>query len=129
VLFAVTSGVVSPAPVRAASGETYTAAERRHWSFRPRSPVALPSFDSAEDRAWAAQPIDRFVLGRLKQEGLRPAPPANRHTLIRRVYFDLSGLPLAPDVVEQFVNDKSASAWSKVVDRLLDSPEYAERAA
>jgi hypothetical protein len=65
----------------------------------------------------------------MKQEGLRPAPQASRRTLIRRVYLDLTGLPPAPDVVEQFVTDKSPSAWPKVVDRLLESPEYAERSA
>src|SRR5258708_6684010 len=111
----------------AGSGESYTAAERRLWSFEPRSNPAVPSFSSAQDRAWAKGPIDSFILERLKKAGLTPAPPAGPRTLARRVYLDLTGLPPTPEQVEQFVHDATPDAWSRLVDRLLDSPEYGER--
>ena len=111
----------------AASGDTYTAAERRHWSFQPRSTPAIPQFTSAADRVWGAQPIDRFILDRLQKAGLKPAPPASRRTLIRRVYYDLTGLPPSPEAVDAFVRDPSPNAWTALVDRLLASREYAER--
>ncbi len=109
--------------------ETYTAAERRHWAFQPRSKPVVPTFQSESARAWVANPIDAFVLSRLQKEGLKPAPKASRRTLIRRVYFDLTGLPPTPAEVEQFVADPDPHAWEKLVDRLLASPEYGERAA
>ena len=111
----------------AAADETYTAAERRHWAFQPRAHPAIPSFSPPADRQWVRNPIDAFVLARLHKEGLKPAPPASRRTLIRRVYFDLTGLPPSPEEVERFVSDRSAEAWPRLIDRLLDSPEYGER--
>ncbi len=110
-----------------ASLETYTAAERRHWAFQPRSQPAVPTFSSHADQLWVRNPIDAFILAQLRHTGLKPAPPANRRTLIRRVYFDLTGLPPSPEDVERFVRDRSADAWPHVVERLLNSPEYAER--
>jgi hypothetical protein len=92
------------------AGDTYTAAERRHWAFQPRAQVATPG---------PGNPIDGF----LQPKG----PPADRRTLIRRVYFDLTGLPPAPEDVERFVNDRTPGAWPRLVDRLLDSPEYGEQ--
>ena len=126
VMLTVTLGVCAWA---AGAGDSYTPAERRHWSFQPRANPAPPQFQSAADRAWATQPIDRFVLDRLNKAGLKPAPPASRRTLIRRVYYDLTGLPPSPEEVEAFVKDASPNAWPKLVDKLLDSPEYAERSA
>jgi hypothetical protein len=105
----------------------YTPAERRHWAFQPRADPAVPSFQRAEDRAWAGNPIDAFILARLEKEGLRPAAPADRATLIRRVYFDLIGLPPSPAEVDSFVNDRAPDAWPKLVDRLLADPRYGER--
>jgi hypothetical protein len=107
----------------AAGGETYTAAERRHWAFQQRSHPAVPEFPSDP---WARNPIDAFVLARLQKEGLKPSPPADRRTLIRRVYFDLTGLPPSPQDVDAFVNDRASDAWSRLVDRLLASDAYAE---
>ncbi|HYI95149.1 MAG TPA: DUF1549 and DUF1553 domain-containing protein [Bryobacteraceae bacterium] len=98
------------------TGEKYSAAERRHWSFRPRAPVAQGN-------------IDGFILQKLKEQGLSPAPPASRTTLIRRVYLDVTGLPPSPGDVKRFVADKSGNAYESLVDRLLASPEYAERQA
>ncbi len=106
---------------------TYKPAERRHWAFVKRSQPEVPKFASAADRTWARNPVDAFILARLKKEDLRPSPPADRATLIRRVYFDLTGLPPTPRDVAQFVADKSPDSYTKLVDRLLDSPHYGER--
>lgn len=105
----------------------YTPAERKHWSFQPRANPVPPSFTTPADKAWAASPIDAFVLAKLQKEGLRPAPMADRAPLIRRVTFDLHGLPPTPAEIDAFVADKSPKAWEKVIDRLLDSPRYGEQ--
>jgi len=112
----------APAPL-----STYTAAERRHWAFLPRAHPQPPEFAAAADRAWARAPLDAFVLARLKKEGLAPSPRAARRTLIRRLYFDLTGLPPAPAEVEDFLRDRSPAAWQEVIERLLASPRYGER--
>ncbi|MEO8659917.1 MAG: DUF1549 domain-containing protein, partial [Bryobacteraceae bacterium] len=106
---------------------TYTPLERRHWAFQARKTVVAPSFDGVSDSAWIANPIDAFVLARLKKDGLKPSPPADRVTLIRRVSYDLTGLPPSPAEVTAFVRDKSADAYKNLVDRLLRSPHYGER--
>ncbi len=106
---------------------TYGAAERRHWAFQKRSNPKVPKFTAAADQAWVKNPVDAFVLARLKKEGLRPSPPADRTTLIRRLYFDVMGLPPAPADVAAFVADRSPDAYSKLVERLLASPHYGER--
>ena len=105
----------------------YTAAEKRHWSFQPIAVTPPPAFTAAADKAWAANPIDAFILERLAKDGLRPAPRADRITLLRRATFDLTGLPPMPAEVDAFVADKSPQAWAKVVDRLLGSSAYGER--
>lgn len=97
---------------------------RQHWSLqRPRAgePPAVKQAD------WPRGTIDRFVLARLEQSGLAPVADANRRTLIRRVYFDLIGLPPTPAEVEQFLADQSPSALENVIDRLLGSPQFGER--
>ena len=98
----------------------------KHWSFIPPRRAPLPDISN---RAWPRNDIDFFVLKRLEQEGLAPAPEADRATLIRRVSLDLTGLPPTPAEVDAFVNDKSRDAYEKVVDRLLASPRYGERMA
>jgi hypothetical protein len=104
-----------------------------HWAYialkRPTPPT--PPADRAEAKvwAWARTPIDRFLLARLTQEGLRPSPAADRPALIRRVNLDLTGLPPTPQEVDAFVQDRSPNAYEKVVDRLLASPHYGERMA
>jgi Protein of unknown function (DUF1553)/Protein of unknown function (DUF1549) len=113
--------------IAAGTGETYSAAERRHWAFQPRIRPEIPSFSLTSDRRWVHNPVDAFILARLQKEGLKPAPPASRRTLIRRAYFDLTGLPPTPEQIERFVNDRAPDAWQRLVDRLLDSPAYAER--
>src|SRR5207302_6331464 len=88
-------------------------------------PIAMGGLPSARIR----NPIDAFILDRLRREGLQPAPEADRITLIRRLYFDLTGLPPSPEEVRAFVNDKAPDAYEKVVDRLLASSHYGERMA
>jgi cytochrome c553 len=100
-----------------------TAAVRKgFWSFPPLQKPPLP-----RETAWAKTPIDRFILAKLEQQGLQPAPPADKRTLIRRATFDLIGLPPKPEEVDAFLADDSPGAFAKVVDRLLASPHYGER--
>ncbi len=101
-------------------------AGRNFWAFQPvdASAIQLPS---VTNRDWARNNLDRFVLAQLEQRGLRPAPPADRRTLIRRVTFDLIGLPPTPAEVEDFLNDHFPDAYSRLVDRLLASRHYGER--
>lgn len=100
-----------------------------HWSYqavvRPAPPIpTTPSPTS--DVSWANSPIDSFVLSKLEQEGLAPAPEADRATLIRRLSLDLIGLPPTPEDVDAFIADASPAAYERVVDRLLASPRYGE---
>src|SRR5215475_13567694 len=106
---------------------TYTPRERSHWAFVKRATPPVPTFTLAADNAWVKNSIDAFILQRLEKAGLKPSQPADRATLIRRVYFDLTGLPPSPREVAAFVADKSPDAWRKVVERLLASPHYGER--
>ncbi len=105
----------------------YTPVERRHWAFVPRAQPEVPAFAAPADRAWVRNPVDAFILARLEKESLRPSPPADRATLIRRIYFDMTGLPPSPKEVAKFVADKSADAYPKLVEQLLNSPHYGER--
>ncbi len=97
-----------------------------HWSFIAPVRSELPAVKNSQ---WVRNPIDRFVLARLESKGLSPAPEADKHTLVRRVTFDLTGLPPTAEEVEAFVNDASPDAYEKVVDRLLASPAYGEHRA
>jgi hypothetical protein len=96
------------------------------WSFVAPKRPAVPE---VKDKAWARNPIDSFVLARLEAEGLKPSEEADKATLLRRVSFDLTGLPPTPAEVDSFVADKSPDAYEKRVDRLLASPHYGERMA
>jgi len=107
--------------------ENYTARERGHWAFMKRTAPVIPAFSTAADRAWVKNPVDAFILQRLQKAGLKPSAPADRVTLIRRLYFDLIGLPPSPREVADFLADKSPDAYQKIVERLLASPHYGER--
>src|SRR5688572_12266557 len=89
-----------------------TAADRGHWSYQPLRAVEPPA---VRDATWGRTSIDRFVLAALEARGIRPNPPADRRTLVRRLYFDLVGLSPAPDVVESFVADPAPDAYDKLV--------------
>ncbi|MBV9470366.1 MAG: PSD1 domain-containing protein, partial [Abitibacteriaceae bacterium] len=95
----------------------------KFWSFQPLKAVALPPVKTQ----WGYTPLDYFVLSKMATQGLKPNPAADRRTLIRRAYFDLIGLPPTPAEIDAFLHDKSANAYEKVVDHLLDSPHYGER--
>ncbi len=96
---------------------------KQHWAFLPVERVAVPA---VSDRTWARNEIDAFVLNRLEREGLKPSPEASRETLIRRLSFDLTGLPPTIAEIDAFLGDTSPNAYEKVVDRLLASPRYGE---
>ena len=95
----------------------------RHWSHVPPARPALPT---VADRAWPRNPIDYFILARLEAEGLQPAPEAERAAILRRVSLDLTGLPPALEEVDQFVSDRSAGAYERMVDRLLEKESFGE---
>ena len=97
-----------------------------HWSFVPPAMAVLPPVQKA---GWPRNAIDRFVLARLEKEGLAPSPEAEKTTLLRRVSFDLTGLPPTPGELEAFLSDTRPDAYERVVDRLLASPHYGERMA
>ncbi len=101
-----------------------TPEQRAFWSFQP---VKNPAPPSVKDRAWAKSPIDGFVLSKLESQGMKPARAAGKQALIRRVTYDLTGLPPTPEEVDAFAKDGAPSAYAKVVDRLLASPRYGER--
>src|SRR5215470_6585566 len=106
---------------------TYTPRERGHWAFVKHATPAVPAFSLASDSAWVKNPIDAFILQRLKKDGLKPSPPSDRATLIRRAYFDMIGLPPTAQEVAEFTADKSPDAWQRLVEKLLASPHYGER--
>jgi cytochrome c553 len=95
-----------------------------HWSFKPPVEPPVPAVSKPD---WPESEIDNFVLARLDEAGLSPAPQADRRTLIRRVTFDLTGLPPTPEEVDAFLADESSDLFARVVDRLLASPRYGER--
>ena len=97
---------------------------RQFWSFQP---VANPPEPQVTNKAWVRTPIDAFVLAKLEAAGLQPAPPADKRTLLRRVTYDLVGLPPTPEEMATFLADDSPDAFAKVVERLLASPGYGVR--
>jgi cytochrome c553 len=96
-----------------------------HWAWTPIKKPAVPAISNLKSQI--SNPIDAFILARLAQAKLRLSPAADRRTLIRRLYFDLTGLPPTPERVQQFVNDRDPRSYEKLVDELLASPRYGER--
>jgi Protein of unknown function (DUF1553)/Protein of unknown function (DUF1549) len=111
-------GVSSSAPAGAADDK------EKHWAFQP---IGRPAVPRVSDPDWSRNPIDRFVLARMEAAGIKPAPAADRRTLVRRLYLDLIGLPPSPLDVRDFVDDTSPDAVARLADRLLASPHYGER--
>jgi hypothetical protein len=97
------------------------------WAWQPLTPPDVPDIQHVEPKPRVANPIDAFVVAKLDAAGLAQSPPADRSTLIRRLSFDLVGLPPSPEDVASFVADKSPQAYERLVDRLLASPRYGER--
>ena len=112
------------ASASAGEGMQITDDDREYWSFRRLVPVEVPDVD---DGVWVRNPIDRFMLARFEQQGLQPAPEAERRTLLRRASLDLLGLPPTPDEVDAFESDADPGAYDRLIDRLLESDHYGER--
>jgi hypothetical protein len=110
--------------IRAADDYVIEPAQKDHWAWK--LPVRAP-LPAVNDSGWVRNPVDTFVLARLETAGLTPAAPATRQQLIRRVTFDLIGLPPTPEEIDRFVADPTADAYAKLIDRLLASPQYGER--
>jgi len=113
------------APTAASNYPAYNFDEaRKFWSFQPLKDHQPPKVKNV---AWVESPIDRFILAKLEEKGLKPVADADKRALIRRATFDLTGLPPTPDEVEAFLKDASPNAFEKVVDRLLGSQAYGEK--
>ncbi len=110
-------------PASLPPGHVFSEEERAHWSFQP---IKRPLVPEVHAREAVRTPIDAFLLAALEAKKLSFGPPADRATLIRRVYFDLTGLPPSPEAVEKFVNNSAPDAYEKIVDELLASPAYGE---
>jgi Protein of unknown function (DUF1553)/Protein of unknown function (DUF1549)/Planctomycete cytochrome C len=111
-------------PAIAPSTFVVTAKDRAFWSFQP---IAKPAVPPVKHEGWQQTPVDAFILAGLETKELTPAPPADRRTLLRRVTFDLIGLPPTPAEIAEFLADTSPEAYRRVVERLLASPRYGER--
>jgi hypothetical protein len=112
------------APKTARREMVVTEEDRRHWSYRPLQVVDPPQVKTA---TWCRNPIDRFITAALEKRGIHANAPADRRVLIRRLYFDLLGLPPSPQEVDAFVADTRPTAYEELVERLLASPRYGER--
>ncbi len=117
-------GALWPEKLTLATPEAKPRVDGTWWSLRAltRPPVPTP-----QQKSWIRTPIDAFILATLEAKGLKPSPEADRATLLRRLTFDLHGLPPTPEEIAAFVNDRSPDAYEQVVDRLLASPRYGER--
>src|SRR5579862_3745117 len=118
-----TCGVVAVAD-QSTNQKQITKDNDKPWAYSPPERHLPPA---VEDKAWVRNPIDAFVLAKMEKAGVKPAPTAVRLTLIRRLTFDLTGLPPTPEEVLAFLADDAPDAYEKLVDRLLASPRYGER--
>lgn len=114
----------TPATARPAAAGIDWQQGRQHWAFQPAHVQDLPSVTRSD---WPRTRTDHFLLAAMERQGLEPAPPADRVTLIRRLYFDLLGLPPTPEQIDAFVQDRGVDAYQRLVDRLLASPRYGEK--
>ncbi len=115
----------TPQTVAPGGGEDhYSELLRDHWAFQP---VAHPAPPDVADASWSENPIDRFLLARLQEEGLKPAPEASRRVLARRLWYLLTGLPPSAEEIRRFEQDVSPDAYERLVDQLLASPQFGER--
>ena len=114
------TGTMLPAPSLMEKG-------KKHWAFQPLTRPVVPKIKNVQYASWGRNPIDAFIMQRLETAGLKPSPAAARRELIRRVTYDLIGLPPTPEEVSAFENDKSPNAYENLVDRLLASPHYGEK--
>ncbi len=109
---------------KATKKQGFTDEQKAFWAFQP---VSDPQPPAVKDENWIKSDIDRFILAKLEEKGMKPNKPADKDTLLRRAYFDLTGLPPTPEDIAAFLADDSPNAFEKVVDKLLASPRYGER--
>lgn len=114
----------TPEKPRVAAPEAFSALQKDHWAYKPIVRAPIPP---VSDRAWVRNPIDAFILAALEEVGGKPSPEASRVALIRRVTFDLTGLPPTPAETTAFLADNRPDAYERLVDRLLASPRFGER--
>src|SRR6185295_17023374 len=124
ILLAALGAVVVSSLFAADAPKQFTLQQRRWWAFQKVSKPAVPQ---PKSQALVKDDVDAFILDRLAEKNLKPAPPADRVTLIRRATIDLTGLLPTPEEVQAFLADSSPDAFARVVDRLLASPRYGER--
>ena len=98
--------------------------KKAHWAFQP---VSKPTPPSVKNASWGTNAIDKFILAKLEEKSMIAAPQADKETLLRRVYYDLTGLPPTPKQIDDFVRDQSPDAYLRVIDQLLNDPGYGER--
>ena len=113
-----------PYPVQDTDVQPISKTASDYWAYRPLKRSQVPSVQTSD---WVNNPIDAFILAKLEAHDLTPAAPASKLTLIRRVYYDLTGLPPSPEAVEAFLNNTSPDAYEKLIDKLLKSPRYGEK--
>ena len=116
--------LASAVPALLVAAKEFSAGQKSWWSFQK---VVRPALPAVKNAAWVRNPIDAFVLAKLEEKSLAPNAAADKTTLLRRASLDVTGLPPTPEELHTFLNDRSANAWEKVVDRLLASPHYGER--
>jgi hypothetical protein len=98
--------------------------KKAHWAFQP---VSKPTPPTVKNAAWCNNAVDKFILAKLEEKNMIAAPQADKETLLRRAYFDLTGLPPTPKQIEDFVRDQSPDAYARVIEHLLNDPGYGER--
>jgi cytochrome c553 len=111
-------------PAAPKSTREFTEEEKKYWAYQP---LAKPTVPKVKNQAWVKSPVDAFILAKLEEKNLTPAPPADKLTLLRRASFDLTGLPPTEAEIKNFLADASPKAFEKVVERLLASPRYGEK--
>jgi hypothetical protein len=120
--------VASESSPKSPNARSFTEEEKGFWAYQPMKEIAPPgAAPQAADETWAQSPIDRFILRKLEEKNLKPAPAADKLTLLRRATLDLTGLPPTENEMRDFLADRSPEAFKKVVERLLASPRYGER--
>jgi hypothetical protein len=117
-------GILSGLPAAGEKGKKSSKEVEKSWAYCP--PIR-PKLPAVKNRAWVRNPLDAFILARLEEQGLAPTPEAPPEQLIRRLSFDLTGLPPTPEEVEQFLHDRAPGSYERLVDRLLASSRYGER--
>ena len=121
---AVTADRMGNAGKPPAKGGVITEEAKRYWVYQP---VRRPAVPEVKERDWVRTPIDAFILAKLESKGLKHVKRVEKTVLVRRAYYDLIGLPPAPQEIDSFVNDDSSNAWEKLIDKLLASPHYGEK--